>query len=175
MLTHKRKKAGQALVEFALSITLIFLLLSAIIDLGLAFFAYQGISGAAQEGAAYGALFPQVGNTFNTAGIRDRARYEAGSDQTLAHRARFVNLLDLDNDKIETDTADEQARIVVAVVQNTANPNNVIPCAGDAATPKFCDVRVRVEYVYKPFFSAASLLGASQITIHATRQMTIAR
>ncbi|HYF62434.1 MAG TPA: TadE family protein, partial [Herpetosiphonaceae bacterium] len=115
MVTHKRKKAGQALVEFALSITLIFLLISATIDLGLAFFAYQGISGAAQEGAAYGALFPQAGNAFNDVAIRARTRNEAGADQSLPHRARFVNLFDLDNDKSTTDTADENAKIEVSV------------------------------------------------------------
>lgn len=175
MLTHKRKKAGQALVEFALSITVIFLLISATIDLGLAFFAYQGISGAAQEGAAYGALFPQVGNALNATGIRERTRWEAGGDKTLAHRARFVNLFDLDNDKSETDTADEDAKIIINVIQNTANPGNNVPCSGTAATPKYCDVSVRVNYVYRPFFSAASLFGAKEITIHATRQMTIAR
>lgn len=183
MLTHKRKKPGQALVEFALSATLIFLLLSAVIDLGLAFFAYQGLAGAAQEGSSYAALYPTKGNVVNDAEIRNRARFEGGSDTTLQNRARFVNLLDLNNNK--TDDAQETgvlgSFIVINVVQNEANAQvgNVIPCSSTGTPPQrtvqYCDMQVQVRYTYRPFFSGASLLGAREINLSATRQMTISR
>ena len=177
MLTHKRKKAGQALVEFALSITLIFLLLSATIDLGLAFFAYQGISGAAQEGASYGSLFPMNGNTLNYASIRDRARYEGGANAALAHRARFVDLMDLDNDDKPDTAAVVEAQILVSVVKNSVNdnPNVALVCSASKITVKYCDMVVRVNYNYKPFFSAAKMFGLGEIKLFAQRQMTIAR
>ncbi len=52
------KTAGQALVEFALAATLIFFMLSAAIDLGMIFFAMQGLHNSAQEGSLYGSAMP---------------------------------------------------------------------------------------------------------------------
>jgi Flp pilus assembly protein TadG len=181
MLTQKRKKPGQSLVEFALSATLLFMLLSAIIDLGLAFFAYQGLAGSAQEGASYAALYPTDGNVPNDPAIRQRARYEAGADSSLPHRARFVNLLDLNNDKSVDSLAVQTDYIRISVVQNSANAQvgGAIPCDSTSTPPRrttqYCDMVVTVRYLYKPFFSGASLLGASQITLSATRSMTISR
>jgi hypothetical protein len=185
MLTNKRKKPGQALVEFALSATLIFLILSAMIDLGLAYFAYQGLAGAAQEGAAYAALYPTIGTSVNDAEIRNRARFEGGSDSSLPNRAQFVNLLDLNNNKKDDTSPDDlrdnilQQFIVINVVQNSSNVRGLIPCSNTGTpiqrTPQFCDMVVRVRYTYRPFFSGASLLGASQINLWAQRQMTISR
>jgi hypothetical protein len=185
MLTHKRKKPGQSLVEFALTATLIFMLLSAVIDLGLAFFAYQGLAGAAQEGASYAALFPTDGNVVNDPAIRQRVRYEAGADLNLPHRARFINLLDLNNNKKDDFTAEAASVLAdyirISVVQNSANAQvgGAIPCNSTATPPQrttqYCDMVVTVRYRYTPFFSGASLLGAKEIFLSATRHMTISR
>ena len=108
-------------------------------------------------------------------------RYEAGADLNLAHRARFVNLLDLNNDKSIDSTSVQQSYILVSVVQNSANAQvgGAIPCDSTSTpprrTPQYCDMVVQVKYLYKPFFSGASLLGAKEITLSATRQMTISR
>lgn len=180
-----RKRAGQSLVEFALSITLIFLLLSAIIDVGLAFFAYQGLAGAAQEGAAYAAYSPVISTSAGTAAVNDaevrlRVRYEGGvNDNALPNRARFVNLLDLNNDKIDDGAQASVLASFIAVksVSNGSNPGGRAPCNDTIPqrTAQFCDMRVTVKYIYRPFFSAAGLLGAGEITISATRQSTISR
>lgn len=176
-----RKTPGQALVEFALTITLLFLMISAVIDLGLAFFAHQGIAGAAAEGAAYAALMPNNGATANDAAIRDRARYEGGADPNLTHRARFVNLMDLNNDGADDTAAVVQTMISVSSVQNEANIRlgGLMPCENSGSPPRrtaqFCDMVVTVRYNYKPFFSAASFFGANLIQLSATRQMTISR
>jgi len=185
MSTHKRKKPGQSLVEFALSATLLFLMLSAIIDLGLAYFAYQGLAGAAQEGASYAALFPTNGNTVNDAAIRQRVRYEAGADLNLPHRARFINLMDLNNNKKDDFTVDPATVLAdyirISVVQNSANAQvgGAIPCDSTSTPPRrtvqYCDMVVTVRYRYTPFFSGASLLGAREIPLSATRHMTISR
>ena len=188
MLTHKRKKPGQSLVEFALSATLLFLMLSAIIDLGLAYFAYQGLAGAAQEGASYAALYPTNGNAPNDPAIRQRVRYEAGADLNLPHRARFIDLLDLNNNKKDDASGSDLTQDVLAdyirisVVKNTANaqlPGTGIPCDSTSIPPRrttqYCDMVVTVRYRYTPFFSGASLLGASEIPLSATRHMTISR
>ncbi len=190
MRSHTRKHRGQALVEFTLTITLLFTLLSAVIDAGLAFFAYQGLAGAAQEGSAYAAFSPVVGSggspIVNDVEIRSRVRNEAGVvGEDFPNRARFVRLHDLNNDK--TDDSAQAAiltsYIIIKTVPNSSNPINAttgisrIPCNDTTPqrTAQFCDMQVQVKYLYKPFFSAAGLLGAGQITLSATRQATISR
>ena len=49
---------GQSLVEFAISLTVMLILLAGIVDLSRAFFAYIAIRDAAQEGALYGSVCP---------------------------------------------------------------------------------------------------------------------
>ena len=56
--TLSRSERGQSLVELALTITILMILLAGTIDLGRAFFTYQAMRDAAQEGAAYGSLHP---------------------------------------------------------------------------------------------------------------------
>ena len=60
---------GQGLVEFALSIAMLLLFLSGIIDLGRAFFTYMALRDASQEGASYGAI-----NPIDYAAIEQRVR-----------------------------------------------------------------------------------------------------
>lgn len=49
------RRRGQSLVELALVLPVLIILLLGLADLGRLFYAYVGISGAAAEGAAYGA------------------------------------------------------------------------------------------------------------------------
>src|SRR5215212_441157 len=95
---HKSK--GQALVEFALAATLIFFLLAAAVDLGLMFFAIQGLHNAAQEGGTYGSRWLTGQGfgvrTLDVNSIRDRVRHESGSSGGIG----FVNLLDLNNNGV---------------------------------------------------------------------------
>lgn len=60
MFRRLRRESGQALVELALAATLIFLLFSATVDLGMIFYTLQGLNNAAQEGAFYGSLLNYV-------------------------------------------------------------------------------------------------------------------
>jgi hypothetical protein len=93
MQRHPKTKKGQALVEFALAATLIFFLLAAAVDLGLMFFAVQGLHNAAQEGGTYGSRWlTGLGyglRVLNENEIRDRVRHESGSSGGIG----FVNLL----------------------------------------------------------------------------------
>ena len=103
MPQHLRAK-GQALVEFALTATLLFFLLAATVDLGLIFFTLQGLHNAAQEGGTYGSRWLQTVNgvgQLDYYAIRDHVRHEAG-DQGIG----FANLLDLNNNGIDDFTED---------------------------------------------------------------------
>ena len=60
---------GQALVEFALVVTLLFMLLFGIIDFSRLFFAYATMSNGVREGARYGIVHPG-----DDTGIEQRAQ-----------------------------------------------------------------------------------------------------
>ncbi|XSG74298.1 TadE/TadG family type IV pilus assembly protein [Herpetosiphon llansteffanensis] len=173
-LKPKRKQAGQALVEFALTITVLFFFLSAIIDLGLAFFAHQGLKGAAYEAVSYGALFPLTSDgAVNGQEIRDRLRYESGSPAS-GLGGSFVNLFDLDNNSLPDPLSVQNARIQIAFVEGSVAGTSPVDCANPASLSRqFCDVRVTVTYTYRPFFAFASLLGATSINLTATQQQTL--
>lgn len=64
-----RRERGQSMVELALSFIILLALLAGVVDLGRAFFTFMTMRDAAQEGAAYGSLFPA-----NADGIEDRVR-----------------------------------------------------------------------------------------------------
>jgi len=73
---------GQSLVELAISLIILMFLLAGVIDLGRAFFAFMSMRDAAQEGAAYGAMFPNVSDSddsLNTVKIEQRVRSASNS------------------------------------------------------------------------------------------------
>lgn len=179
----KSKKPGQAVVEFALSATLIFFLLAAAVDLGLIFFTLQGLHNAAQEGATYGSrwLVRQNPNdsmsplVLDAAGIRDRARHEAGTRGGIG----FVNLLDL-NSNGTSDVVPDTSSGTKEVNASTGNPviddyiqitalddtnGDGDPLAENTACPDLtdaryrCYIRVIVSTEYNVVFPLAPAFG----------------
>ena len=173
-LQKKRKQAGQALVEFALTITVLFTFLSGIIDGALAFFAYQGLKGAAYEAVSYGSLSPlRSDGTINTQEIRDRLRYESGAPNNNSG-LRYVNLFDLDNSGGPDPEGVLNQRIQISFVDGAVAGTSPLNCANPATLARqFCDIRVSVRYTYRSFFFAASIFGADTIDLTATQQQTI--
>ena len=72
----KSETKGQSLVEFAISLTVIMILLAGAVEFGIALFQYVQLRDAAQEGALYGSLNPD-----DTTGIE--ARVKAASDRPI--------------------------------------------------------------------------------------------
>jgi Flp pilus assembly protein TadG len=162
-----RRQRGQAIVEFALSVTLIFFMLSAAVDLGLAFFAYQGIVSAAQEGVSYGARWPGLGN--DPAGgmdssndhIRYRVRGESGPNPATTNEpSGDRRIVAVNTNTIPLNDID------ITYVPNTLGTGKTCPVM------EYCDVVVDVRYQYKPFFFLAPVFGKT-VTISAERSMTI--
>ncbi len=82
-ITSKPKRLphrGQALLEFALFIVVLLLVIGGLLDVGRALMYHAILSDAAQEGAAYGTVYPQ-----DEAGIRQRTLDSAGSLLTRAN------------------------------------------------------------------------------------------
>lgn len=176
---HLRKK-GQALVEFALASTLIFFLLAAAVDLGMIFFALQGIHNAAQEGAQYGSRWlitdPATDKlTLNYTVIRERVRYEAGE----SGGTNFVNLLDLNNNDVRDDADPDinlEEYIEIRTLEDSDGngdplPENT-PCDNPATTVVPCYVHITVRADYKPVFPLAPALGA-EVPLRSSYTMLI--
>jgi len=168
MLRHKRTQ-GQALVEFALAATLIFFLLAAAVDVGLIFFALQGMHNAAQEGATYGSRWAvdiDASNNvvINKNGIIDRVRGESGAKGGNG----FINLYDLDGNGVDDRTQNgyNEPNITIEIlvdptsdgdptrdVATGAAENQV--CADPTTTVLTCYIRVTVRSVHQMLFAFA--------------------
>lgn len=103
----RRRSPGQALVELALAITLIFLLVAATVDLGLIFFTLQAMRTAAQEGATFGSYpvsYLNANGSLNRVDLRydeivRRVRYSGGQNSS-----GFANLHDLDSNGVRDES-----------------------------------------------------------------------
>ena len=62
----KSRESGQSIVEFAVSATVILMLLVGIADFGRALFTYIALRDAAQEGAVYGSICPLDSSTIES-------------------------------------------------------------------------------------------------------------
>ena len=76
LLKDQKKEKGQALVEFALTITLFLFLVLGIIEIGRVLFYINAITSAAREGARYGSAAGGIGGNATIsigqyAGVRD--------------------------------------------------------------------------------------------------------
>jgi len=190
-MKQRRKTTGQAIVEFALSATVIFLLLSAAVDLGLIFFTMQALRAAAQEGATYGSYPLVVTNSsgqvtevrLNYREIFNRIRTAGGTRPT-----GVANLLDLNGDGI-----DDANQTAVFNPNNPTNPNGFViienPKGPNPAnlsgtcsttTPRTdmrnagqnCWIRVTIRYRYRLFFPFAPAFG-QEIILRVTHTMPI--
>ncbi len=180
---------GQALVEFALASTLIFLLLAAAVDLGLIFFSVQGLHNAAQEGANYGSRWlirdASTGNrALDVDEIRTRVRYESGDRGGIG----FVNLLDLNNNNILDDTGSDVTDDILdnyievealadtdsdgnPLFDDSGNPERAV-CDNPATSPVPCYVVVTVHMDYKPVFPLSPALGET-VALRSSYNMLI--
>lgn len=171
MKQHKKTK-GQALVEFALMATLLFFLLAAAIDIGLAFFAVQGLRNAAQEGAQYGSdnltINPADGKTqiVDVKEVQKRVRYEGG-DESVTHSG-FVNLLDLNNDGVDdaadnisqADVIDTHILVESLMDDGTGQPDPSQPCPEPQKQQlNSCFIVVTVKAQHRSFFPLAPIFG----------------
>lgn len=161
---------AQAIVEFALAATLIFLLLSAAIDVGLLFFTKQALTNAAQEGATYGSRWligDSTNRTLDIKAIQDRVRFESGSNGGNG----VIKLTDLNNDGIDdasqsgvVDPTGATGYIQVRAIadQNMdGNPMNDGPvaCANPATSTVSCYAMVTVRKAHKMFMGLAPVFG----------------
>jgi hypothetical protein len=181
-----RSHPGQALVEMALSITVLALLLAAATDLGLAFKNYQTLVNATAEASSYLEHFPRAncevnacpnGNAIEGANIiaRQRFQFEQG-----ATPRRLGSTLDLDANGVP-DTTQEGFDITQWIQISEADNTQVddlsdydpsataLECRQRNPNPtsvSSCYIVVQTQMLYRPFF-LRPILG-EQMTIRTT-------
>ncbi len=74
----QKSEHGQSLVEFSLSMVLVLVLLTGLVDLGRTAFTYMSLREAAQEGATYASINPSM-----TDSVQDRVFGSSNMLQTL--------------------------------------------------------------------------------------------
>lgn len=181
--TAHAQQPGQALVELALSITLIFFLVAAAIDLGLAFKTYQTLVNATAEASTYLSINPKLncavsscpnGNAFVAADQVARQRFRTEQGDTVRG---IASTLDLNsngiNDQQEGLPLSNWIEIWVADNTQLANGsylngtnssnqdcrNRVVP----SDPTQSCYIVVRTRMIYRPFI-LRPVLG-SEMTI----------
>ncbi len=145
--THKQK--GQSLVEFAISFTVIMLLLAGIVDLGRALFYWLALRDAAQEAAVYASICPT-----NLTEIEKRAVTSSHAPVDFAVEPHSTNM-NLQCTYISTGAL----------------------CGTGAAPAIGSGVRVTITYnnfpLMMPFIG--TILGSQTLTLKATVEDTILR
>lgn len=79
MKSNCRHASGQALIEFALFLTIIFFIIVGVFDLGRAFYAAIVIENASREGARYATKHPDEYNVDEINNIKQAAMQEANN------------------------------------------------------------------------------------------------
>lgn len=154
----KRSERGQSMIEFALSLALMLMLLAGLVDLGRAIFTYMALREAAQEGAMYGSIFPNI-----TGSIEERVMNSSNVLQALASEESGSGVASLGFEEAEEVVISADPAIDISV----SFPDGA-SCAGKG-------IRVEVEYTQfpltMPFLGA--ILGSQTVNISASATDTI--
>jgi hypothetical protein len=150
----KRSEAGQSLMELAVSITVLFIILAGIVDLGRMFFHYIAMRDAVQEAASYGAIFPTHCDQ-----IADRARIAMATSSDVIVDVRIKGFYGADPSK----TAFDQGCLVASSESmHSCHGNEILVTLRDEEFP-----------VTMPFMGA--FLGSQTIPLETTISGTILR
>ena len=170
-----RARRGQALVELALTLTLLVMLLGAAVDLGLAYKTYQTLTNATAEASTYLSLEPIVNcgaagcDQIGPANEEARKRFREEQGSTLRGLA---STLDLDANGQVDDMSITTNRVQIKVADssqinvgssNFALDPNLLPSGGNCeardkrsytttGTVRQCFIVVYATMTYKPFF-----------------------
>jgi hypothetical protein len=175
---HQRQRVrGQSIVEFALSSIILFLVLTAVVDVGLIFLSYQTMINAVKEGLSYGAYRPVLPNTSdpshplpNDTNIRYRVRYTANEPNTGTPSVSFINLLDLNGNNTPDDAESSVLNQYIAI-SAYQNGNQGADCPN---RERNCWLHIDLRYDYKLIFPLTPAFGDT-LEIHVVRDQQIIR
>lgn len=163
MVTNRKPEnntqSGQSMVEFGVSLVILLLLLSGIIDVSRALFTYMALRDAAQEGALYGSINPTM-----TEAIEDRVYGSSNILQDIVEEETmspgFSAYLEEDDDFGEEISADLPVSVDVTILGQ--------PCAGSG-------IKVEISYsefpITMPFLG--TVIGSQSVGIKASAVDTI--
>jgi Flp pilus assembly protein TadG len=164
MLRHRSSpRRGQSLVEFALIAPLLFAMLFIIVELGIVFSIYVGLTNSAREAARAGSVY-QAANPPTTSSSCTSSSNPATCSVDLERKTAMDQaLLDTNNPIINITSPDELNPTNVRYTYQPATPTRNSYRSGDMLI-------VNLQYQHNLFFN---LLGPPSVTIRAHSEMRI--
>jgi len=169
MRSGSKSERGSSLVEFALVLTVLFMLIFGIIDFSRAVYAYNFLSSAASAGARYAMVRGATCTTWTT------ACPAAASDVTTYVQGIVPAGISLTSASTCPASPSSTAGALSVCASWPGTGGNGSACAetgGKSNTPG-CVVQVQVQYAFK--FSLPFLPRSSTYTMTATSQMVISQ
>jgi hypothetical protein len=175
--TAMRRRAGQAVVELALSMTVIAMILGAAVDLGLAFKAYQTLINASAEASSFLDQNPTANcgtigcDAYAEADRLARERFRTEQGET---RRGAISTLDLNANGVDDLSEAGGAALVASMVQIDAADNTQIDATGPedfalngtfnpAATDAQCRQRVAIPRSTNPNVQSCYIVIRAQM------------
>lgn len=152
----KREEAGQALVEFALTIMLVFLLFVGMLEMILLMYAYNTLGNAAKEGVRYAIVHGTGSSTVNGGDGCSGPGLPSATPPVTCSTSPYPNV----RQQVVNFAALSMQSVVAGDVTVDYNPNSA---NGIACNKPGCLVRVTVQKIYRPFFG----LGWPTVTLYA--------
>jgi hypothetical protein len=160
----RRRELGQSVVEFAVILPVILLLLLAIADLGRLYTSAVAVESAAREAADYGAFVAANWTDVNVSVTTDQMQLRACTAAAGSHLQGYET-----SDPVNNTTCTNPTFTCTLERNGAATPcatsggfTNGVDCS-DPTTEKPCTVHVRMDYVFRPFFSIPPLPTTVQI------------
>ena len=147
-----QRRRAQSMVEFALIVPLLLVLMFGIIELGIMFSVYIGMTNSAREGARAGSVYQYEGTPFTENSV---ANIKTVDDERLTYLSQVI-----------TDTINPLVDPTTQLTQTvTYSPTTPLTPYRTADT-----INVQLEHDHPLFFG---LFGDQKITIRATSAMRI--
>jgi hypothetical protein len=153
----KKREKGQALVEFALTIVLVFLLFIGMLEMILLMYAYNTLGDAAKEGVRYAIVHGTGSSTVNGGDGCSGPGLPAATPPVTCSTSPYPNV----QNWVVNFAALSMQDVAPADVTVDYNPNSA---NGTACNKPGCLVRVGVQKIYRPLFG----LGWPTVTLYAT-------
>jgi Flp pilus assembly protein TadG len=148
-----RSEQGQALVEFALTIVVVFVVLVSFLELVMLLYTYSTLANSAKEGVRYAVVHGTGQNAGGDCEGPGTATVTWCDASATATKQRVAGMATLSLHGVST------TNVTVDYNPDTANGANACNTSG-------CMVRVSISYPYTPFFG----LGWPTVTVNAAAQ-----
>jgi len=144
-MTVKKQERGQSLVEFALTILLVFIVFVSMLEMIFLMYAYNTLGDAAKEGVRYAIVHGTGSSTVNGGAGCSGPGLPAATPPVTCSTSPYPNV----QNWVVNFAALSMQNVVAGDVTVDYNPNSA---NGTTCNKPGCLVRVSVQKTYRPFF-----------------------